>query len=67
MTTGEFAFGAKRNTREDSIPSPELSTAAAVSPVTDIYVFSVEALSAEMNVSLTGRAFVLAYRLARRS
>ena len=60
MTTGEFAFGAKRNVMEESTPFPELSEAAAGSPVTDTFVFSVEALSAETNVSLTGFAFVLA-------
>ena len=60
MTTGEFAFGAKRNVMEESTPFPELSETAAGSPVTDTFVFSVEALSAETNVSLTGLAFVLA-------
>ena len=59
-TTGESTFGAKRSVMEESAPFPEPSATAAGSPVTDIFVFSVEALSAEMNVSLTGFAFVRA-------
>ena len=60
MTTGELAFGAKRSVMEESAPFPEESADTAGSPVTDTFVFSVEALSAETNVSLTGFAFVLA-------
>jgi hypothetical protein len=60
MTTGELAFGAKRSVMEESPPLPEPSTDAVGSPVTDTFVFSVEALSAETNVRLTGFAFVLA-------
>ena len=65
-TTGDLAFGAKRSVSA-AVPEATAAPPAAGASVTDTFVFSVEALSAETKVNFTGSAFVLAYLFVRKS
>ena len=56
--TGDASFGANRSTAGDNVPGASSGKSGEL-PVTDTFVFSVDAFSAERNVSFAGFAFAL--------